>query len=215
MSDVAKNLRKYRTQRGLTQDALAEKLHVTRQAVSNWETGRNQPDLDMIEALAKALEIEVSALFGGRKETYPRFQRKAVVPAAVLGILALLLLLDGLFLAPYLLALRARTYDFLPYFLNTTVLAPVLRVAAGMLLPAAAALRRRMRAEGRLRLVLLIASAVLLLPALLNSLSLCWPLAARFLVFLSSDPTRFRLSLALHIFPFLAGICLYPAIAPK
>ena len=32
MSDAAKNIRKYRTQRRLTQEALAEKLHVTRQA---------------------------------------------------------------------------------------------------------------------------------------------------------------------------------------
>ena len=67
MSDVAKNIRKYRIQRALTQDGLAEKLHVTRQTVSNWETGKNQPDLDMLEALAKALEIDVSALFGGGK----------------------------------------------------------------------------------------------------------------------------------------------------
>ena len=39
MNDVGKNIRRYREQQGLTQDALAERLHVTRQAVSNWETG--------------------------------------------------------------------------------------------------------------------------------------------------------------------------------
>ena len=215
MSDVAKNIRKYRAQRGLTQDGLAEKLHVTRQTVSNWETGRNQPDLDMLEALAKALEIEVPALFGGRKEAYPRFQRKAVVGAAVLGFLTLLLLADGLLLMPYLLKLRARTYDSLPYILNSLVLAPLLRICAGMLLPAAAALWLRVRAEGRVRLALLIAFVLLLLPAVLTSLSPCWPLAARFLLFLSAGPARFRLALALQLFPFLAGMCLYPVIAPK
>ena len=72
MSDVAENIRKYRAQRALTQDGLAEKLHVTRQTVSNWETGKNQPDLDMLEAISQALEVEVSALFGGKgeKEAY-------------------------------------------------------------------------------------------------------------------------------------------------
>ena len=84
-----------------------------------------------------------------------------------------------------------------------------------MLLPAAAALWYRVRAEGRLRLVLLIAFALLLLPALLAGLGLCRPLAARFAVFLSSDPTGFRLALALRVFPFLAGMCIYPVIAPK
>lgn len=213
MSDVAKNIRKYRAQRTLTQDGLAEKLHVTRQTVSNWETGKNQPDLDMLEALAKALEIDVSALFGGGKEAYPRFQRKAIVWVAVLGFLALLLLADWLFLAPYLLELRKRTFHILPHFLNACVLEPILRIAAGMLIPAAAALWVRVRAEGKLRLMLLIAFALLLLPALLSALGLVWPLGAKLVIFLSSDPTGFRFALALRICPFLAGLCLYPAIA--
>ena len=215
MNDVAENIRKYRAQRGLTQDGLAEKLHVTRQAVSNWETGKNQPDLDMLEAISQALEVEVSALFGGKgeKEAYPRFQRKALLWAAVLGFLTLLLLADRLFLAPYLLELRKRTFRILPNFLNASVLEPILRVAAGMLIPAVVSLWRRVRVEGKLRLMLLLAFAVLLLPALLASLSLCWPFAARFMVFLASGPAGFDLTLVDRVFPFLAGLCLYPAIA--
>ena len=213
MSDVAKNIRKYRAQRTLTQDGLAEKLHVTRQTVSNWETGKNQPDLDMLEALAKALEIDVSALFGGGKEAYPRFQRKAIVWVAVLGFLALLLLADRLFLAPYLLEVQRRTYNILPRLLNSFVVTPLLCALAGMLLPAVVSLWRRVRAKGRLRLVLLLAFAVLLLPALLSALGLVWPLGAKLVIFLSSDPTGFRLTLAHRICPFLAGLCLYPAIA--
>ena len=215
MNGVAENIRKYRAQRGLTQDGLAEKLHVTRQAVSNWETGKNQPDLDMLEALAKALEIDVSALFGEGRETYPRFQRKALVWAAVLGFLALLLLADGLFLAPYLLEVQRRTFNILPRLLNSFVATPLLCAAAGMLLPAVVSLWVRVRAEGKLRLTLLIAFAVLLLPALLSALGLACPLGAKLVVFLSSDPTGFRLTLAHRICPFLAGLCLYPAIAPS
>ena len=37
MASVAKHIRKLRLERGLTQEELAERLHVTRQAVSNWE----------------------------------------------------------------------------------------------------------------------------------------------------------------------------------
>lgn len=215
MSDVAKNIRKYRAQRALTQDGLAEKLHVTRQAVSNWETGKNQPDLDTLEAIALELEIDVSELFGGKEEgaAYPRFQRKAVLRVAILGFFTLLLLADSLFLVPRLLELQRRTYNGLPRLLNSFAVMPLLCAAAGMLLPAAASLWRRVRAEGRLRLVLLLAGAALLLPVPLSVLGLFHPLGAKFVVFLSSDPTDFRLTLALRIFPFLAGLCLYPAIA--
>lgn len=37
MAKVAKNLRRLRTDCGMTQAQLAEKMHVTRQAISNWE----------------------------------------------------------------------------------------------------------------------------------------------------------------------------------
>ena len=39
MSNIGKTIKKIRAERGLTQEQLAERLHVTRQAVSNWEQG--------------------------------------------------------------------------------------------------------------------------------------------------------------------------------
>ncbi len=39
MSNVGKNIKKFRSEKGITQEELAEQLHVTRQAVSNWENG--------------------------------------------------------------------------------------------------------------------------------------------------------------------------------
>lgn len=36
---VGDNIKRYRSEKSMTQDELAEKLNVTRQAVSNWETG--------------------------------------------------------------------------------------------------------------------------------------------------------------------------------
>ena len=40
MASVGKHIRRLRTERNLTQEQLAEKLFVTRQAVSAWETGK-------------------------------------------------------------------------------------------------------------------------------------------------------------------------------
>ena len=45
MASVAKHIKRLRLEKGLTQEALAERLHVTRQAVSNWERNAAQPDL--------------------------------------------------------------------------------------------------------------------------------------------------------------------------
>ena len=215
MNDVGKNIRRYREEKKLTQDALAEKLHVTRQAVSNWETGKNQPDLDMLEALAGALEMEPAELIYGKKQEYPRFQRKAVIWVIILGVLALLALLDALFLAPRLLELRGRTFNLLPDAVNGLLVMPLGYVAAGMLIPAVLSLRRSVEPGKRGKLALRIAAVLLLIPWLLTM-----PILLSFLLpfrlpgialFILTDPTRVRLLLAVYVLPFCAGLCLFPA----
>lgn len=52
MSSVSKNIKRLRLSSGMTQDQLAAELHVTRQAVSNWENGKTQPDLETLRSLA-------------------------------------------------------------------------------------------------------------------------------------------------------------------
>ena len=220
MNDVGKNIRRYREQKGLTQDALAERLHVTRQAVSNWETGKNQPDLEMLEAAAKALDLELTDLIYGKKQEYPRFQRKAVVWTIVLGILVFLALMDALFLAPRLLELRGRTFNIRPDAVNGLVALPLGCVAAGMLLPAVLSLWRSVEPGKRVRIVLRILSVLLLIPIALMALYLLgfgWPPRSgwaplnRAVVFILAESTGFRRRLFLGILPFFAGLCLYPA----
>ena len=63
---VGKHIGKLRRELGLSQEQLAEKLSVTRQAVSNWETGRTQPSLEMLEALAKAFEVDLLTVIYGQ-----------------------------------------------------------------------------------------------------------------------------------------------------
>lgn len=55
-------IKKYRLQRGLTQEQLGEKLHVVRQTVSKWESGASVPDGDLLPQLAAVLEVSVSQL---------------------------------------------------------------------------------------------------------------------------------------------------------
>ena len=59
--DILKNLRE---KNGLTQDQLAERVMVTRQAVSRWETGETQPGTDTLKLLSKEFGVTINTLLG-------------------------------------------------------------------------------------------------------------------------------------------------------
>ena len=58
------NLRKYREQKGLSQEQLADEVHVVRQTVSKWERGKSVPDASMLVELTRALEVTAADLLG-------------------------------------------------------------------------------------------------------------------------------------------------------
>ena len=65
MRDIlAGNISRYRKEAKLTQDALAEKLSISYQAVSKWETGQTIPDTMLLPILAQTLNISVDKLLG-------------------------------------------------------------------------------------------------------------------------------------------------------
>ncbi len=71
------NLQSLRKARGLSQEELAERIHVVRQTVSKWEKGLSVPDADLLIRLAETLDTSVSALEGdpgyaGHSGTDPR-----------------------------------------------------------------------------------------------------------------------------------------------
>lgn len=59
---LAEKILSLRTARGMSQDDLAEKLEVSRQSVSKWETGQSTPDLDKIIKLADLFGVSVDEL---------------------------------------------------------------------------------------------------------------------------------------------------------
>ncbi len=62
-------IRRLREAKGLTQEELAARLHVTSKAVSKWETAQGFPDISLLESLAKALDISIIELFSGESVT--------------------------------------------------------------------------------------------------------------------------------------------------
>ena len=65
MRDIGKNIKALRIQKNITQDALAQKLFVTRQTVSNYETGKSRPDVEMLAKLAEVLETDANTIIYG------------------------------------------------------------------------------------------------------------------------------------------------------
>jgi putative transcriptional regulator len=61
----SENLKNLRKQKGLSQEELAERLHVVRQTVSKWEKGLSVPDAALLIRIAEIFETSVSTLLGG------------------------------------------------------------------------------------------------------------------------------------------------------
>ena len=61
---VGQTIRKYRTEAGMDQAALAAKLGLTKTAVGNWELGLSRPDVDTVPRLCEILRVPVTELLG-------------------------------------------------------------------------------------------------------------------------------------------------------
>ncbi len=57
-----------RTQKGLTQEELAEKVYVTRQAVSRWENGDTVPNTETLKVLSKFYGVSINTLLGSPRQ---------------------------------------------------------------------------------------------------------------------------------------------------
>ena len=57
-----------RTKKGLSQEELAEKVFVTRQAVSRWENGETIPNIDTLKLLSKLFDVSINTLLGSPRE---------------------------------------------------------------------------------------------------------------------------------------------------
>lgn len=63
--DILLELRK---QNGLSQEELAEKVYVTRQAVSRWENGETTPNIDTLKLLSKLYDVSINTLLGAPRQ---------------------------------------------------------------------------------------------------------------------------------------------------
>ena len=59
---ISESIKAHREARGMTQQQPAERLYITRQAVSRWETGETTPGIDMTKLIAATLDVPIAEL---------------------------------------------------------------------------------------------------------------------------------------------------------
>ncbi len=69
------SLKEIRTQSGISQKALAEKLFVSQQTVAKWETGKATPNPDMVVKLAEIFQVTTDELLGNESPAASRSQQ--------------------------------------------------------------------------------------------------------------------------------------------
>ena len=67
MNKVNTMIKRLRLEKNINQEQPAEQLHVTRQAVSNWETGKTQPDIETLTKIAEYFDVSVEYLIYGKE----------------------------------------------------------------------------------------------------------------------------------------------------
>ena len=67
MMEFNQKLQELRKQTGLTQEELAEKLYVSRTAISKWESGRGYPSIDSLKAISRFFGVSIDGLLSGEE----------------------------------------------------------------------------------------------------------------------------------------------------
>ena len=63
--EISAQIKKYRSEMKLSQEGLAEKIYVTRQTISNWETGKSYPDIHSLLLLGSLFQVSLDQLIKG------------------------------------------------------------------------------------------------------------------------------------------------------
>ncbi len=95
--DIGVVIKRNRESLHLTQDQLAKKLGVTRQAVSGWERGKAYPDLDKLKEISKMFHISIDELMYGEIELSGQLNKKYRLIVMILGVTVLVMLTVALY----------------------------------------------------------------------------------------------------------------------
>ena len=109
MRDIGKNIKQLRQLKNMTQDELAEKLFVTRQTVSNYETGKSRPDIEMLTRIAETLDTDPNTVLYGIPQQVNR--ERAILKLCIWVAFFVVIWLVFLHVSDYAKIIGATTYN--------------------------------------------------------------------------------------------------------
>ena len=83
MSEFAKNLKRFRKQKNLTQVELGKMLNYGSTAIANYESGRNEPSLDVLIKLSEILDVSTDDLLGATPKD--KIESPVLIPFEILN----------------------------------------------------------------------------------------------------------------------------------
>lgn len=114
----SERLKQEREKRGWSQAELAEKIHVSRQSVSKWETGKNYPSIDVIIDLSDLFNITIDELLRSDEE----LKEKVIQDSKQLAYPRWKVFFDSVFLLGVFLLIAKLSILALNYFADTNIL---------------------------------------------------------------------------------------------
>lgn len=129
MNDIGKHIKALRKENNLSQEALAQQLHVTRQAVSQWETGHTQPDIDTLNHIAQVCNTDILSVIYGKKQYsgLNAAQRKHTIKRILIfGLPAITMLGLSIWFMPYAQEQLHSSYQLMPYYIYSYVVRPLI-----------------------------------------------------------------------------------------
>ena len=90
-------LKTLRKEKQITQEALAEILHVSNRTVSRWETGSNMPDISLLVELAEFYQVSITEIIDGERKSEKMNQETKMTAMKKRKIISVLLMIFGVF----------------------------------------------------------------------------------------------------------------------
>ncbi len=134
MTVISENIKNFRIKNNMTQEELAEKINVTRQAVSNWENGKTEPDIGTLTELAQIFDISIDELVDGVPKGIVELRGRkthlkiGIIFTAFYVISSLIFLTVSKPLQEYV----ASTYDTFMYFIFGFIWKPLSIISGGI-----------------------------------------------------------------------------------
>lgn len=94
--ELGKRITEIRKQNNMTQEDLAEKFHVTRQTISNWENGKSYPDIETLVCISNEFNVSLDMMLKGdddmvrkitKEQKQGKKQKRMIIITAILAII--------------------------------------------------------------------------------------------------------------------------------